>query len=414
MANPAIDPKRLQLAKHKRIATSFVAAFALIFVGTLFVDAPSQSVLLLRALAEAGMIGGLADWFAVVAIFNHPLGIPIPHTALLRSRKDQAADNIGRFIHEYILLPEQLAQRLHDLNPASKAAAWLGSKQNAGLVSGMITDGFDKVLAADTGGLRATAERVIADVLHKSHDNAAFHRLIGKLIRHAVGGSGYDQLLLQISEYLKSGRDEIAAIVHENSRWWVADAIDRKVANLLIDAVVGFLENLTEADSEARAAFQTRFQAFIRDLESNGTLTSLLIDDKDPDSTQRLALRICDAGSEMITAFRANDVDDVDDPLRDTIVQALQSVAHALEADPQAAEALNVQLATLSEDIASKHGRAIGGYVAETLKAWDTDLLIERFENEVGSDLQFVRINGAVLGACIGGLIFAIEWLAGA
>ncbi len=121
--------------RNKALATGMLVAMGAMFLATFLVPEPSTWVLFLRAVAEAGMIGGLADWFAVEALFRHPLRIPIPHTALLPKSKNRVATNIGDFITEHFLTPDLIRQTLMDLNAAAALSGWLLSPGNAGLIS---------------------------------------------------------------------------------------------------------------------------------------------------------------------------------------------------------------------------------------------------------------------------------------
>ncbi|MEX0343294.1 MAG: DUF445 family protein [Rhizobiaceae bacterium] len=256
-----------------RLATGILAILTVIFGLTLLISDPNGWMLFLRSVCAAGIVGGLADWFAVEALFRHPLRIPIPHTALLRKRQDIAAENIGRFIQEYIVTPERLRETVVAADQARVIGSWLEEKKNAELCASLII----KYLTLS----------------------------LGRRLGFARSGDG--------------------------------------------GQMGGF----------------------------SSTLNSLL-------DLQR-------------------------QPMHFSMTIALQRVGKSLLNDENEARELNAQLGNLAEKLVTANRKGVGDYVAETLKQWDTDVLVDRVEAEVGRDLQFIRINGAVLGGFLGGLLFLLE-----
>lgn len=408
----AEEPQRL--TRLRRTATGILAALVAVFLATLAVPDPAGWVLFIRAVAEAGMVGGLADWFAVEAIFRHPLRIPIPHTALLRHRKDEAAENIGRFIKEYILVPEQIAENVQRIDPAARIADWLADRNHADHIAGLILEGLEAVTAQGPQGRFAQSVRkLVRALLRESRDNTELTQLLSDILQRGASGRGFDQVIAQVAEYVDDSRAHIAHLVRENSRWWVAAPVDKKVADLIVDAIVNLLGELSQPDTETRAQFEGLFREFVVDLERKGAVTAFLLGDDDG-ALDALAARISNAGAEVLGVLLTMRGQDGGNPVRSAVTDALVSVADMLRDDPGAAQSLNDRLLALVREISDAHRSTIGGYVADTLKSWDADLLIARVEAEVGSDLQFIRINGAILGGCIGGLIFALERLLGA
>lgn len=409
---PVLDG-RVRLARLRRSATGVLAGLAAVFAGTMLINDPPGWVLLLRAISEAGMVGGLADWFAVEAIFRHPLRIPIPHTALLRTRKDDAADNIGRFFQEYILVPEQMAGTLARLNPARRIGSWAAERDNAAYSANMLMDGLAAVVTHDNPRLNDKIHVFLRDRLADGRTGSKLNHLLADFARHAVRGQGFDGIVAGVEEHLDANRDGIESIVHEHSRWWIAGQVDQRIAGLIVDAVLGILRDIRQPGSEMRAAFEKTVATLVTDLEHKGELSAILSGAGD-EEIDRLAEKMGDAARELLSALLGGENAGARQEMAEVVTEAIQSAGDFLLNNPEAEAALNQRVADIAFRMAEANRHLLGQYAADTLKSWDTDLLIERFEVEVGPDLQFVRINGAVLGSVIGGVIFAIETLIGA
>jgi len=406
--------KVVRLARLRRAATGVLAGLVAVFLITLTISDPPGWVLFIRAVAEAGMVGGLADWFAVTAIFRHPLGIPIPHTALLRTRKDEAAENIGKFIRDYILVPDEIAGNLARVNPARVIGGWLVEKGNAAHVAELLMAGVDNVLTRDAPELRTELRKLVETLLHDSNKSSALGRMMAEILRGGLGGAGFSQVVVELEAHIEANRADITQLVHDNSRWWISAPVDRQVANLIVDAVLSLLEDLRNPASASRKAFEGRVFDVLERLETSGALNAFLVGPDGASDADRLAGQITEAIGELFATLRPQaDEKGARAEIEAALTRAAERLGRGLLEDPAVADSLNARIASVAEDLAHRHRDTIGGYVAATLRNWDTDLLIERFETEVGPDLQFVRINGALLGAMIGGGIFALERLLG-
>lgn len=404
------DRRREQSRRLKRLrrsATGVLAGLAGVFVITSIPDAPPEWVLFIRSMAEAGMVGGLADWFAVEAIFRHPLRIPIPHTALLRNRQAQAAENAGKFIEDYILVPEQIAGRVQSIRPARMIAQWLNTPGNAEHVADLLSAALQKVIGM--GKDPANRDKIvpmIRDLIDRAGQSPATSRLMAQILRLGGRGEGLSQTLLLVADMLDQRRDAIEHIVHENSRWWLASGVDRRIAKLIVDSVISFLKDMSDPASEAHAEFSAVFSDFVDKLEAEGTLHGFVRQGLRADQGSRLSELLFDTVTEIGSQVLGSEDEDVP---HERLASAIRSIADTLEHSEEAMEALDARITDLAETIAARHRAAIGAYVAETLREWDADVLIDRFEAELGPDLQFVRINGAVLGALIGAVLHLFE-----
>ena len=210
----SIADKAEAIRQTRRVATGILVALTLIFIATLFVDQPGWPVLLLRAIAEAGMIGGLADWFAVEALFRRPLGLPIPHTALLPTNKDRVARSVGQFFTEHFLDPETARARVLRMEPALHTALQLSSKENALALSRYIVRAIDVLTrnANDIRTTRAIGARLREAVIGATSD-AKLAKHIGNVMRASVGHDVTNRLLAFSRERFDSNRAGIEAFL---------------------------------------------------------------------------------------------------------------------------------------------------------------------------------------------------------
>lgn len=401
-ANPA-------LTRTRRLATCVLAAMTMIFLATHF--APDTTLTrLIQSMAEAGMIGGLADWFAVEALFRHPLGLPIPHTALLPRNQARAARNVGQFFQTHFLEPTSLRARLRDLRPGGYALDWLAEPENALMISREMTqllqqllqhDPSPRMLARSRRWLRAQAES-------DAHDPAIADAL-SRLVKEGMRSTALGEVLVLLRRAIDQNRDVAAELVQTQSRWWIASAVDRRLANTVVDGALSLLDELQKDNSDLRRDLEQAFNAMVDQLASDGTLSRAVGEGRDvlirSGLLDNAALRLGQALRDRLRARLDDDPDAFAAPVADTIRDFSRRAAD----DPATRDALDDRIAELAAGFIGELRPAIADYVADVIAGWAPAELNERFEAEIGPDLQYIRINGAVLGALIGGVLFAMN-----
>ncbi len=407
------DDRVAALARARRLATGVLLALAAVFVGSHFVGGDTTLKQVIQAMAEAGMVGGLADWFAVEALFRRPLGLPIPHTALLPANQARAAKNVGRFFETHFLEPVELEARLRRIEPARHVADWLAdpanamtlARQVATIAGGLVeADPPRRLLVRARAWLRAAALGAGAD--------AAIARNIADLVKQGVRTELVLEILAQARRVVDENRETAVTLVEERSRWWIASAIDRRVAGLAVDGVLSLLGEMGAERSRLRQSFETAFDEVIDKLLADGTLERAVGDARrqlaQSGAFDTLALGLATALRDRLAERIAADPDAVAAP----VATLIGGLAARLRADPEARRALDARLAALVAGIIGDLRPALGGYVADVIAGWKPDELIHRFETELGPDLQYIRVNGAVLGAMIGGVLYGFSaWI---
>src|SRR6516165_2751850 len=257
LAGGSDEAARKRLARNRIVATSMLAGMGVIFVATRMVHNPGFGTLLIQSGAEAGMVGGLADWFAVTALFRHPLGLPIPHTAIIPNNKDRIGRTIGRFIEHNFLTPDVLLPKLQHMQVGQRIAAWLSAPTTAPLIAQSITAMLPYLIhSLRNPDLHEFLQRTLGDQLRQ----ADFAPIIGRGIRILTASGETDILMERISKaataWLEKSREQIDRLVAERSRWWIPKTIDRRIAAALVDGIMELLNGLRRPNSEASSRFR--------------------------------------------------------------------------------------------------------------------------------------------------------------
>jgi uncharacterized membrane-anchored protein YjiN (DUF445 family) len=400
------DHQRARLRSNRALATGLLLLSALILIGTYMIPEETFAVLLARAASEAGIVGGLADWFAVSALFRRPLGLPIPHTAIIPRNKDRIAEALGLFVERNFLTEETVLRKLRDIRAAKRLTAWLATPETGASIAQSIATALPYVVRSlDDSDLQRFAHATLGEHLRKADVASTAARALDVL-----GQTGEaDVLLARIAEvagdWFKTNRVQIDEIVHEKSPWWLPRSIDRKIAAAIVDGVIELLGDLRDPKSDARQKFKGALSGLVDELlkspkqrqEINAAKNRIL----DHPEFQAWLGAIWRRSSQALLT----DLEKPESETRAGLERAIHLFARALQADEAMQRHIDNLLERLAVYIISWRS-AIGSFISEVVKSWDTKVLTERLELVVGSDLQYIRMNGTVVGAIAGCLIF--------
>jgi len=412
MSLAAIDltrEKQERLRRHRRIATGLLLLAALVFAATHWVDDPGFWLLLVRAGAEAGVVGGLADWFAVTALFRRPFGLPIPHTAIIPRNKDRIGQGLGGFVERNFLAPELIAAKLRAGNPALRISRWLGRPDNSRLIAEQLVALLpDLINALQDKEVRGFFRDTFSHQLGRLDLVPLLTRVLRLLQESRQHQRLFERSLQLVRGLLIRNQDMIYRKVEERTTWWVPRAVDEKVAQAIIEGAEDLLAELATPEHPARADFDravrelvdrldtsSEFRAKVEEVKSRvlaspelqSTLESLW------DELRRMLLeRVATPSSGLPTSLAAS----------------LSALARAIEQDPAAQERLNARLEYFLTSFVVPFRAEIGAFIAEVVQSWDPQTVSERLELEVGRDLQYIRINGTLVGALAGCLLFLL------
>ncbi len=404
----ALDRQRRALRRNRLLATGLLVLAAAAFFATRLAPEPGFWLLLLRAGTEAAVVGGLADWFAVTALFRHPLGLPIPHTAIIPRSKDRIGDGLGDFVERNFLAPEIIAERLRGLAPGRRFAAWLAEPENALRAADQIAAALPYIIRSlGDPAVRDFAARSLGEQL-KELDLAP---VAGRMITLFTASGHYDALFERaldgLQALLAANADRIYAVVEERSRWWIPKAIDRRIAMALIEGIEEVLAELRPPDSAARQ----RFRAAIGDLAASlaasperqrrfNAAKNRLIEHPE---TQAWLAGIWDELRRIL-------LDDLAAPAsrtREAARTAILSLGQTLAQDREMQARLDATVEHAALAVVPWRGQ-IGALIAEVVRGWNARTVARRLELAIGSDLQYIRMNGTLVGACVGCALYLV------
>jgi uncharacterized membrane-anchored protein YjiN (DUF445 family) len=400
------DIRRKRLRRNRLLATAMLTGMAAVFVATRLVPEPGFLTLLIQSGAEAGMVGGVADWFAVTALFRHPLGVPIPHTAIIPTNKDRIGRTLGRFVEVNFLTPEVLFGKLRQLQVGRRVANWLAAPATAGLVAHSITSALPHLI-------RSLRSRDLHDFLQRAFGDQFSKPDVAPILAHAIrllATSGeadpiFDRAIAVANRWLGENRAQVDKLIAEHSRWWIPRAIDRHIASAVMDGVSELLTGLKDPQSDTRAKFRAALVGVVEDLlnsaeqrqQVNDAARRLLAH---PDTRTWLSSvwnQLCDAAVEDLAQPQSR--------LSVALEKPISLVAQTLASDEIMQQRIDDAVERVAHSLISWRTE-IGSFIAEVVRTWDTRTLVERLELVVGSDLQYIRLNGTIVGACVGCLIF--------
>lgn len=404
--------KRRALRRQRAVATGLLLMMAAVFTATRMVPDPGFWVLLARAGAEAALVGGLADWFAVTALFRHPLGLPIPHTALIPRKKDQLGAGLAGFVERNFLAPEVVVQKLRSLDLVTVAARWIGHRSNADAVA-------ERLVAVIPVLMNSLRDRELRRLVRKMAEaqiaRVDLAPILGALLRllteHRQHDLLFDHALKMMHQLLEENRERIDQMVGERSRWWVPRSIDRRVARAIVSGLLEFLAELQVPGHPARKRFDDAVADLIDRLEHSPEMRDAVQRAKE----QLLANPVVQdyLGSIWDEARRLilRDATIPESRMRRSLARALSSLGRAVAEDPAMRERLNLRFEALVTRFVVPWRREIGALIIEVVHRWDAETVTKRLELEVGRDLQFIRINGTIVGALVGCALFLLSGL---
>ena len=379
-----------------------------VFIGTFWMP-QTIATGYLRAFAEAGMIGGLADWFAVVALFRHPLGIPIPHTAIIPNSKEGLGKNLATFIVENFLDPDLIVERLTQSRPAHSLGRWLTEPANSAAVSGQVAAvaaGLAEGLASDE--IRTDLEQILKPQIGRLPFAQIGSRILDTTLEGGHHRPVVDAGIRGIVDAMVSNREVLRRRLGEESPWWVPEQLDDVVFDRAFGALVTFLlEVAADASHPLRTTIEDQLVVLAERLESDPAL-NVEISDRMYDllETPEASAFIDDQWRAVARAV-ADAADRPESDLRESIGIALTGFGQRLTSDTALADRVDGWIVSIAGPLAGAARREVGALIEVTVDRWDSEDASSRLELWLGRDLQFVRVNGTLVGGLAGILIHA-------
>jgi uncharacterized membrane-anchored protein YjiN (DUF445 family) len=367
----------------------------------------------IRAFAEASMVGALADWFAVSALFRHPLGIPIPHTAIIPHRKDQIGRSLGDFVQTNFLTREVLDERLATAKVGKRLGDWLADERNANKAGEGVTDLL-------RGALEVLDDRDVSSSLETLIERRVratpVAPLVGRAIDLAMEGGHhqklFDAMMTGLGSFIEENRATFRARLEHESPWWVPESIDDRLFAKIYGAVRGFLADVgNDSNHELRQAMDARVATFADRLRSDPALLAKGEELKvellaHPDVRAWLGSLWGELKRNTVSAL-----DDPDSELRHRLDVSLTSLGRRLATEPSLQAKVDDWVLRAAGHVVDHYRGEVADLIAGTVAKWDGAATAERLELQVGRDLQFIRINGTIVGGLAGLVIYTASQL---
>ena len=410
-ANPELDEQRRRALRRMRtLAVSLLLFAAVVYLATQgrvgfwgFVNAG----------AEASMVGAIADWFAVTALFKHPLGLPIPHTALIPRRKDELGRSLEEFVGENFLQETIIRERLDAAQLSSRAGAWLSDEANARRVvdesAAVLHIGLSRIRDED---MLSLVEEVLLPRFLAEPVSPVAGSLLEEIVRDRAHHGLVDLALEEAHRWLTQNEQVFVEIVLERAPWWSPSAVNDRVTHRLHLEVVSWVDDIRrDPYHHARGALDAALEQLAHDL---------LHDPATQERMERLKDRVLSHPQLLVTAtslwnaFRRalmEALDDVDGPLRRRAVDELRSFGDRLTHDDALRARGDRYAADLVVFAVGRYGDELTAVITHTVNRWDGKEAARKIELHVGRDLQFIRINGTIVGGLVGVLIHTVSVL---
>ena len=411
----SLEAKRRQLQVNRRRATGSLVVVTVVFLAVTVLGGDEGWAGYLQATAEAGMVGGLADWFAVTALFRHPLGIPIPHTAVVPERKEQFAATLGEFVQESFLTPDVIAERGAGVGLAERAARWLTVPANADRVAGLLADAA--VAAADAVE-DEVVHQLVDDLVEHLLEAAPLAPLAGKVLGVAIEGGRHqavlDSALQSLDRYLHEHQDDLRRRLALKSPWWMPEALEEKVLRRVVDKAHSMIAEVAgDPAHDLRLQLDARLRTLASDLQTSPELRR-----RGEELARELLAKpelrtwVASMWTQVKSDVRSQ-AGVAGSPVRQRLAGAVTAAGARLQSDPALAARLDQAAVAGARYATEQLGDEAASLITTTIGRWDAEETSGRLELLLGPDLQYIRINGTIVGGLAGLGLHTLTQVAG-
>jgi uncharacterized membrane-anchored protein YjiN (DUF445 family) len=408
------DPRRAALRRMRLLATLLLVLMTAIFIVTTAVKLDWPWIPYVRAFAEAGMVGACADWFAIVALFRRPLGLPIPHTGIVPNNKDRIGKALGNFITNNFLTAAVMNERLARIDMVGALARWLSEPANAKRLGDYVALQLPQI--ARSLPLPRIGE-LIGTIAQQAAQAIPAAPVASKLLA-IVWAQGEAQALLaqaieQSEAWLAGNKDVLTEKVSERSSRWIPKWIDRMIAEKVLNGLLGTLAEMRDPLHPWRVELRKTVEELIAELATDPQMRARAEDLKaellaSPLLIEQAKTLWTEVETGLVSGLPAHS-----EAIGEACARALRNAGTWLQEDEERKAQLNRRIRIIGERFLLPYRVEIGAYIERVVRNWDSATLVDRLELQVGKDLQYIRINGTLVGGLVGLLIYVVsQWIA--
>ncbi|MFF8813478.1 DUF445 domain-containing protein [Streptomyces pactum] len=415
---PADAERRRGVRRMKAFATGLLVAVAVVYALATWAETAGAGTWAgyVAAAAEAGMVGALADWFAVTALFRRPLGLPIPHTAIIPTKKDQLGASLGEFVGENFLSPDVVRQRLRAVGIGGRLGAWLADPAHADRVTAELAAALRGALTV----LRdSDVQAVVGEAVTRRANAQEVAPGLGTMLEKVVSDGGHHRLVdlvcVRAHDWLVTHGDSVMAAVAGGAPGWTPRFVDRKVGERVYRELLRFVTEMRDMpEHPARGAVDRFLADFASDLQGDGDTRARVEGLKSEllgrPEVQDLIASAWGAVRGMVLAA----AEDERSELRQRARTSILSLGARMSADGKLRTKIDGWLEDAAVYVVSTYRDEITALITDTVAGWDAEHTSRKIEAHIGRDLQFIRVNGTVVGALAGLCIHAVSQALGA
>lgn len=417
MSRPALLAAPVNGARRMRIvATGLLVLMAGLFLVARSLEPAEPAWGFVRAFAEAAMVGGLADWFAVTALFRHPLGLPIPHTAIIPRNKDRIGDTLAAFLKDNFLIPGVVARRMRRVDVAGAVGRFLAAPAEG---EGRIRDTGTRLVADVMEAL--DPERLggmIKDMIDRRLRALDLAPMLGQALQAAIAKDRHlpliDGLIRWAARTLEANEHLIRQMVHDRAgsilRW---TGLDETLADKIIDGLLKLLDEMTvDPGHPVRLKAEDGLARLAEDLQFDPVMQRRVADLRDELLDNDAMRRWLDGLWEQGRAALLRAARDPRSAMGGKFGEAVRQLGETLQQDERLRVTINRFARRTAVGFAANYGASVVRLVSDTVRSWDTRTVTQRLEDAVGRDLQYIRVNGTLVGGLVGLAIHAVQtWL---
>jgi uncharacterized membrane-anchored protein YjiN (DUF445 family) len=394
-----------------RIATGLLIASGAVLVIARIFQSRYPWLSYVVATAEAAMVGGLADWFAVTALFRHPLGVPVPHTAIIPARKDQVGRSLGGFVQRHFLSPEVVTAKLKTAGVAEHLLDWVREPDNARNIAQKAAAGI--ATGIHVNDHNGALQQSISNSLARKIDRTPVAPLLAKLLSLITTDNHhqelFDEIIQLLARTLSKNRDFIRERIDKESPWWIPEQLDQKIAEKIVKGIDRTLQDIRDNPAHPmRERFDSALKDFIERLRESPSVIA---------KAEQMKRDVLNA--EVVHTFSATVWEDLYESIvrtaenpdarsLDSIGRAITSIAEGARNDPELVARIDGWVTETACYLVEKYRGDVAEIIAETVAGWDPAVTSERIELAVGPDLQYIRINGTLVGGLAGLIIYTL------